>query len=129
MGGRAIRGHTRLMERTVLIVDDDAQFRRVATELLADRGYRVVGEAGSAVDGLALADELRPDAVLLDVNLPDGDGLSVAARLSADGAPRVLLISTDAGATTDRLVRGSGAAGFVPKADLTYVALDRYLVG
>ena len=113
----------------MLIVDDDAQFRRVATELLADRGYRVVGEAGSAVDGLALADELRPDAVLLDVNLPDGDGLSVAARLSADGAPRVLLISTDAGATTDRLVRGSGAAGFVPKADLTYVALDRYLVG
>ena len=114
---------------TVLIVDDDAQFRRGAGELLADRGYRVVGEAGSAAAGLALAEELRPDAVLVDVNLPDSDGLSVAARLSADGAPRVLLTSTDAGATTDRLVRGSGAAGFVPKADLTHAVLDRYLKG
>jgi CheY-like chemotaxis protein len=129
MGGGAIRGHTRLMGCTVLIVDDDAQFRRVAGELLADRGYRVVGEAASAADGLALAEELHPDAVLLDVNLPDSDGLSVAARLSANGAPRVLLTSADAGATTGRLVRGSGAAGFVPKADLTYVALDRYLKG
>ena len=117
------------MECTVLIVDDDAQFRRVASELLADRDYRVVGEAGSAADGLALAEQLRPDAVLLDVNLPDGDGLSVAARLSANGGPRVLLTSTDAGATTDRLVRGSGAAGFVAKADLVDVALDRYLKG
>jgi CheY-like chemotaxis protein len=117
------------VECTVLIVDDDARFRQVAAELLTDRGYRVVGEAGSAAEGLALAKELRPDAVLVDVNLPDGDGLSVAARLSADGAQRVLLTSTDAGATTDRLVRGSGAAGFVPKADLTCVALDRYLKG
>jgi DNA-binding response OmpR family regulator len=117
------------MECSVLIVDDDAQFRRVAAELLADRGYRVVGEAGSAAVGLALADELRPDAVLLDVNLPDGDGLSVAARLCGNGGPRVLLTSTDPDGTTDRLVRGSGAAGFVPKVDLTYAALDRYLKG
>jgi DNA-binding NarL/FixJ family response regulator len=129
MGDVAIRGHNRLMECTVLIVDDDAQFRRVAAELLADRGYRVVGEAGSAADGLALAEELRPDAMLVDVNLPDGDGLSVAARLPANDGPRVLLTSTDASATTDRLVRGSGAAGFLSKADLTYAALDRYLKG
>jgi CheY-like chemotaxis protein len=117
------------MECTVLIVDDDAQFRRVVAELLADRGYRVVGEAGSAADGLALAEELRPDAVLLDVNLPDGDGLSVATRVSGNRGPRVLLTSADADGTTDRLVRGSGAAGFVPKVDLTNAALDRYLKG
>jgi two-component system nitrate/nitrite response regulator NarL len=127
MGGGAILGQTRPVERTVLIVDDDPQFRRVAAELLDDRGYRVVGGAGSATDGLALAEKLRPDAVLVDVNLPDRDGLSVAARLSVNGGPRVLLTSTDAGATTDRLVRGSGASGFVSKADLTYVDLDRYL--
>jgi CheY-like chemotaxis protein len=117
------------VECTVLIVDDDARFRQVAAELLADYGYRVVGEAGSAAEGLALAEELRPDAMLVDVNLPDDDGLSVVERLSADSAPRVLLTSTDAGATTDRLVEGSGAAGFVPKADLAHVALDRYLKG
>jgi DNA-binding NarL/FixJ family response regulator len=117
------------MECSVLIVDDDAQFRRVAAELLADRGYRVIGEAGNVADGLALAEELRPDAMLVDVNLPDGDGLSVAAHLPANDGPRVLLTSTDASATTDRLVRGSGAAGFLSKADLTYAALDRYLKG
>jgi DNA-binding response OmpR family regulator len=87
----------------------------------------VVGEAGSAGEGLILASTLRPDAVLLDVNLPDGDGLSVAARLSADGGPRVLLTSTDPGGTTDHLVQGSGAAGFVPKADLASASLEDYL--
>ena len=113
------------MEHTILIVDDDPQFRRVAAELLADRGYRVVGEAGSAEEGLALALKVRPDAVLLDVQLPDGDGLSVAASLSADGGPRVLLTSSDAGAATARLVRASGAAGFVAKADLSRDSLER----
>jgi DNA-binding NarL/FixJ family response regulator len=121
--------HTGFMESTVLIVDDDPQFRRAAAELLAARGYRVVGEAGSAAEGLALVSALRPGAVLLDVNLPDGDGLSVAAQLSADGGPRVLLTSTDAGAATARLVRGSGAVGFVAKIDLAGAALDGYLKG
>jgi CheY-like chemotaxis protein len=117
------------MEHTILIVDDDQQFRRVAAELLAARGYRVVGEAGSAGERLALASALRPDAVLLDVNLPDGDGLSVAAHLSADGGPRVLLTSTDSAAATARVVRGSGAVGFVAKTELAGAALDRYLKG
>lgn len=113
----------------MLIVDDDARFRQVAAELLTDRGYRVVGEAGSAAEGLALAEELQPAAVLVDVNLPDGDGLALAERLSAAGAPRVLLTSADASAASGRLVAGSVAAGFVPKVDLTSVGLDRYLKG
>jgi DNA-binding NarL/FixJ family response regulator len=115
------------MTSTVLIVDDDPQFRRVVTELLAARGYRVVGEAASAREGLVLASTLRPDAVLLDMNMPDGDGISVATRLSVNGGPRVLLTSTDAGAATERLIRECGAAGFVAKSDLADTALDRYL--
>jgi DNA-binding NarL/FixJ family response regulator len=67
--------------------------------------------------------------VLLDINLPDADGLSLAARLCAHGGPRVLLTSTDPGVATLRLVRASGAAGFVPKSDLPGAALDRYLKG
>jgi DNA-binding NarL/FixJ family response regulator len=117
------------MTPTVLIIDDDPRFRRVAAELLVDRGYRVVGEAGGAAEGLSLARALRPDAVLLDINLPDADGLSLAARLCTDGGPRVLLTSTDPGVATPRLVRESGAAGFVPKSDLPATALDRYLKG
>jgi DNA-binding NarL/FixJ family response regulator len=117
------------MTPTVLIIDDDPRFRRVAAELLVDRGYRVVGEAGGTAEGLSLARALRPDAVLLDINLPDADGLSLAARLCTDGGPRVLLTSTDPGVATPRLVRESGAAGFVPKSDLPATALDRYLKG
>jgi DNA-binding NarL/FixJ family response regulator len=117
------------MKSTVLIVDDDAQFRRGAAELLAAHGYRVVGEAGSAAEGLALASALRPDAVLLDVQLPDGDGLSVAAHLGAGSGQRVLLTSTDARAATSRLVRESGAAGFVAKTELANAPLDGYLKG
>jgi DNA-binding NarL/FixJ family response regulator len=115
------------MQSTVLIIDDDRQFRRLVAELLVARGYRVVGEAGSAEEGLALAAALRPDAVLLDVNLPDGDGLSVAGHLSAGDGPRVLLTSTDSAAATARLVRGSGAVGFVAKTELAGAALDGYL--
>jgi DNA-binding NarL/FixJ family response regulator len=117
------------MEVTVLIVDDDPQFRGVVAEMLASRGYRVVGAAASAAEGLALASLLHPDAVLLDVHLPDGDGIALAARLTANGGPQVLLTSTDSRAATARLIRDCGAAGFVAKAELAGAALDRYLEG
>jgi DNA-binding NarL/FixJ family response regulator len=116
------------MERTVCIVDDDSQFRRAAAELLAARGYRVVGDAGSAAEGLALASALKPEAVVLDLHLPDGDGISLAARLSADASsPRVLLTSSDPDAMPPRSVEDCGAVGFVAKTDLAGADLDRYL--
>jgi DNA-binding NarL/FixJ family response regulator len=119
-------GHPRAK---VLIVDDDPGFRRSACLLLAARGYEVVGEADSGTTGLALASLMRPHAVLLDVNLPDGDGVAVAARLTAAGGLRVLLTSSDATAARPRLTRGCGAVGFVPKEDLADAALDTYLTG
>ena len=57
------------------------------------------------------------------------DVAKVAAHLSADGGPRVLLTSTDSAAATARLVRGSGAVGFVAKTELAGAALDGYLKG
>ncbi|MBV9050326.1 MAG: response regulator, partial [Solirubrobacterales bacterium] len=63
------------MRRKILIVEDDPSFRRLVRALLTARGYLVVGEAASAGEGLALAAAVQPDAVLLDVDLPDGDGL------------------------------------------------------
>lgn len=113
--------------RQILIIDDDPSFRSSARTLLALRGYRVVGEADCGVEGLALASVTLPDAVLLDVHLPDGDGLSVAARLTAAGGPRVLLTSSDPIAPPDHLVRSSGAVGFIAKEDLADVSLDAYL--
>jgi len=115
--------------RTVLIIDDDPSFREAARMVLAARVCRVVGEAGGALQGLALVRQMRPDAVLLDVNLPDGDGIAVAERLSATGGCRVVLTSSDATAAPDRLVRSSGAAGFVAKENLAGPALKAYLAG
>jgi response regulator NasT len=63
----------------VLIVDDDQRFGRFAAELLTDRGYLVVGHATSVGEALAECKRLEPDAVLLDVRLPDGRAVRVAS--------------------------------------------------
>jgi DNA-binding NarL/FixJ family response regulator len=72
---------------------------------------------------------MRPDAVLLDVYLRDGDGVAVAARLAATGGCRVVLTSSDRHAASNRLVRSCGAAGFVSKENLAGAALKAYLAG
>jgi DNA-binding NarL/FixJ family response regulator len=103
----------------VLLVDDDEAFRQSAAKFLAERGYDVVGQASTLAEARAAVVQLRPDALLLDVNLPDGNGVALATELTRDGEPlRVLLTSTDSSAVTRRLLDRSGAAGFVAKADL-----------
>jgi DNA-binding NtrC family response regulator len=103
----------------VLIADDDGDFCRTASKLLSDRGYRVVGRADSVAAARLAIDELRPDAVLLDIHLPDGDGVSLAEELaSSHPGLRVLLTSTDA------LPEG---APFVAKTDLVATDLVPYL--
>ena len=115
-------------QTSVLIVDDDRGFGRAATEMLADRGYRVLGQATTVAEALASCDELGPDAVLLDVRLPDGDGVSLAETLRArPDRPRVLLTSTDRQAVSPALLRHSGANGFLPKAELACSDLDSFL--
>jgi CheY-like chemotaxis protein len=117
-------------QTSVLIVDDDRGFGRVATEMLSDRGYRVLGQATTVAEALVRCDQLCPDAILLDVRLPDGDGVSLAETLRArPGRPRVLLTSTDRKAVTQALLRDSGANGFLPKAELASSDLDRFLMG
>ena len=115
-------------QTSVLIVDDDLGFGRAAAEILADRGYRVLGQAATAAEALAKCDQLEPEAVLLDVRLPDGDGVLLAEKLTArPGRPRVLLTSTDSKAVLPSSLRQSGASGFVPKTQLAGSDLDRFL--
>ena len=79
---------SRAMASKVLIVDDDVEFRGLAARVLAAMGLQVVGEAGTFADGAAAAAELRPDAALVDVGLPDGDGIALAEHSSrCRGAP------------------------------------------
>jgi DNA-binding NarL/FixJ family response regulator len=107
------------MPSRVLVVDDDAAFRGLACRLILAMGLSVAGEAATFADGAAAADELRPDAALVDVGLPDGDGLELARRIAAlPWRPRVVLTSSDADATSAQGARSLGATGFVPKTEL-----------
>jgi two-component system nitrate/nitrite response regulator NarL len=116
------------MSVSVLVVDDDAGYRRVASELLDARGYRVVGQAATAREALMRTNELGPDAIVLDVRLPDGDGITIAGGLSArSDSPRILLVSSDPDAVSTDELRACGAAGFVAKARLAGADLSLYL--
>jgi CheY-like chemotaxis protein len=116
------------MNGSVLVVDDDPAFRRLARRLLPAFGLIWAGEASSADSALAAAASLRPDGVLVDVGLPDRDGVTLAGELAAlPFPPRVVLTSSDAEAADARDVRRSGAAAFVPKDQLPNAALHRLL--
>lgn len=118
------------MATTVLIVDDHPSFRATARMLLEAEGYDVVGEAPDGTSALECATRLSPQVVLLDVNLPDLDGFTVAARLTAEGAagaPEVVLTSSRDGSDYGPLVLASGARGFIPKGELSAEALEAVL--
>jgi DNA-binding NarL/FixJ family response regulator len=126
----AAPGIIRLVSGSVLVVDDDPAFRRLAGRLLAAFGLAVAGEAESAAAAISAAGALRPDAVLVDVGLPDRDGVSLACELAAlPWRPRILLTSSDAEAATGSDVRRSGAEAFVPKDQLPNAALRELLGG
>jgi DNA-binding NarL/FixJ family response regulator len=109
---------------TVLIVDDHDGFRESARALLEAEGFAVVGDAADGAAALAAALRLRPDVVLLDVQLPDVDGFAVAERLAAlSEPPRVVLISSrDATAYGPRL-DAAPACGFLAKRELSGASL------
>jgi DNA-binding NarL/FixJ family response regulator len=116
------------MGMTVLIVDDHPSFRASARTLLEAEGYEVVGEAENAVEALRSARELKPDLVLLDVQLPDLDGFEVCEQLRVfDHPPVVVLTSSRDGADYGRCIEGCGACGFVPKGDLSGAAIAALL--
>lgn len=107
------------MPVTVLVVDDDPAFRRVVVRLLALRGLVVVADVADGASALEAVLHHRPDGVLLDVNLPDRDGMSVTRALAArPGAPAVVLTSSDPTGCTAGELAGCGARAFVPKDQL-----------
>ena len=116
------------MAFTVLIVDDHPSFRATAHALLEAEGFSVVGEAADGAEALAKTSELRPEIVLLDVQLPDLDGFEVARRLGANGwSPAIVLVSSRDAADYGDLIPECGARGFVPKGELTGAALRALL--
>ena len=113
---------------TVLVVDDHESFRHAVSELLTAAGFSVIGHAGTGEDALTQAEALRPDVVLLDIQLDSADGLDgfdVAERLAASPstAPTVVLVSSrDASSYGVRLTEAP-VRGFIAKSGLSGEAL------
>jgi DNA-binding NarL/FixJ family response regulator len=114
-----------------LIIDDNHRFLNAARALLERQGITVVGVASSVAEALQRAEELRPDVMLVDINLGDQRGFDLVRRLhdTASLAPvRTVLISTQAEADYAELIAASPATGFLPKTILSAHAI-RDLLG
>ena len=105
----------------ILIADDHALVRRGAREVLnSQHGWRVVGEAASGREAVEKAIELNPDIFIVDITMPDLDGIEVTRRVR-EAAPeiKILVLTMD---ESDQMVRRAleaGARGYVLKSDLT----------
>jgi DNA-binding NarL/FixJ family response regulator len=116
------------MAQTVLIVDDHPSFRSTAKILLESEGFEVIGEAQDGASAIEAIQRLVPEVVLLDVQLPDMDGFTVARAVLADGAASaIVLTSSRDGFDFGSLVSESGARGFIPKGELSGEAIAELL--
>jgi DNA-binding NarL/FixJ family response regulator len=112
----------------LLLVDDDAVFRSLAAGVLRDLGIDSICEAGTAASAMEVAHKRRPAAALIDVGLPDRDGLDLAHEIAALAwHPAVVLISADCDARARIESGGRAALAFVPKDDLPNAPLLRLL--
>jgi DNA-binding NarL/FixJ family response regulator len=93
--------------------------------LLAGAGFDVVAEAEDAAGALETARTLRPEVILLDVQLPDGNGFDVArAIMDGDDPPIIILVSSREAADYGTRIDLSGARGFISKAELSVGAIS-----
>jgi DNA-binding NarL/FixJ family response regulator len=111
------------MTMTVLIVDDHTPFRTFARSLLEAEGLEVAGEAADGDAALEAAEQLHPDVVLLDINLPTIDGFEVARRLANGGGPKVVLTSSRPASDYGAKLDTAPVVGFLPKQELSGEAL------
>ena len=107
-----------------LIVDDNHEFLVSAATLLSSQGLVIVGTASTGPDAIQQAEFLRPDVVLVDVQLGDEDGLELARQLD-ERIPGIamVLISTHSREDVMELAGDSPAAGFLPKTALSPEAI------
>jgi CheY-like chemotaxis protein len=111
----------------ILIVDDHDGFRAFARVMLEADGF-TVSEAATGAEATEAARIVRPGLVLLDIQLPDFDGFEVARRLAGQaGGPVIVLTSTREASDYGARITSSPAAGFLPKDQLSGVALRRFL--
>jgi two-component system, response regulator PdtaR len=101
--------------RSVVIAEDEALIRLDLSEMLAEEGYDVVGQAGDGETAVAMAEQHRPDLVVLDVKMPKLDGISAAERIARDRiAPVVILTAFSQRELVER-ARDAGAMAYLVK--------------
>ncbi|HEY5183752.1 MAG TPA: response regulator [Actinomycetes bacterium] len=101
--------------RRVVIAEDEALIRMDLKELLQEAGYAVVGEAGDGETAVRLAEELRPDLVVLDVKMPVLDGISAAERITEARLAAVLVLTAFSQRDLVERARDAGAMAYVVK--------------
>jgi DNA-binding NarL/FixJ family response regulator len=102
-----------------MIVDDSGRFLAAARNLLEREGVEVVGVAATAAEALKVAEQLRPDVALVDVDLGEESGFDVAQRLVEAAEGSVVLISSYAERDFADLIAASPAVGFLSKSELS----------
>ncbi|WP_353651137.1 response regulator [Nakamurella sp. A5-74] len=101
--------------RRVLIAEDEALIRLDLKEMLIDEGFEVVGEAADGEQAVAMATELKPDLVIMDVKMPNKDGIEAAAEIVSEQiAPVVMLTAFSQRELIDR-ARDAGAMAYLVK--------------
>lgn len=104
------------MERTrVIIADDEAIVRMDLREMLTNLGYLVVGEVGDGQSAVNLARELKPDLVIMDIRMPNLDGIEAARTLTEEGIAPVLLLSAYSQPDLVARAREASVAGYLVK--------------
>ena len=101
--------------RRVVIADDEALIRMDLKEMLQEEGYEVVGEASDGEEACRLAQELRPDLVVLDVKMPILDGISAAARITSARLAPVLVLTAFSQRELVERARDAGAMAYLVK--------------
>jgi DNA-binding NarL/FixJ family response regulator len=111
----------------MVIVDDSSHFLDAARNLLEHDGVDVVGVASTSAEAVVLAEELRPDVFLVDVDLGEESGFDLARRLADCGIFRVVLISAYPETELTDLIAASPVDGFVSKSELSASAVVNVL--
>ena len=101
--------------RRVLVAEDESLIRLDLTEMLTEEGYQVVGEAGDGATAVRLAEELRPDLVVMDVKMPVLDGISAAERIVSQRIAPVLILTAFSQRELVERAREAGAMAYLVK--------------